>query len=190
MKAGDPWIPCPLVFFLRRAERASANDRQIPKRHRLRFMRRTIQVEKLVAGNANDQGQLTKPLDELQAVHGKRPATVLADADYCNEADLEELEARGVDGYVALGRGGRCQVAVDARRYPVRACMARKMATKAGRTQYVERKWLAEAPIGWIKQALGFRRFSLRGLDKVRGEWDLVCLALNIKRMGGCLAAA
>ena len=43
---------------------------------------------------------------------------------------------------------------------------------------------LSEAPNGWIKEVLGFRRFSLRGLDKVRGEWDLVCLALNIKRLG------
>ena len=48
---------------------------------------------------------------------------------------------------------------------------------------------LAEAPHGWIKHVLGFRRFSLRGLAKVRGEWDLVCLALNAKRLHALIAA-
>jgi len=48
---------------------------------------------------------------------------------------------------------------------------------------------MPQAPTGWIKEALGFRRFSLRGLAKVRGEWDLVCLALNVKRMRGLQAA-
>ena len=43
----------------------------------------------------------------------------------------------------------------------------------------------AEGPNGWIKEVLGFRRFSLRGVEKVRGEWHLVCLALNVKRMAG-----
>ena len=66
---------------------------------------------------------------------------------------------------------------------------AAKLATAAGRARYAQRKCLSEAPNGWIKEALGFRRFSLRGLDKVRGEWDLVCLALNIKRMQGLQAA-
>ena len=45
--------------------------------------------------------------------------------------------------------------------------------------------WLSEAPNGWIKQVMGFRRFSVRGLRKVQGEWALVCLALNMKRMQG-----
>ena len=48
---------------------------------------------------------------------------------------------------------------------------------------------LSEAPHGWIKHVLGFRRFSLRGLAKVRGEWDLVCLALNAKRLHALIAA-
>ena len=45
------------------------------------------------------------------------------------------------------------------------------------------RKWLSEAPNGWIKQVLGFRQFSVRGVEKVQGEWDLMCLALNAKRI-------
>ena len=58
-----------------------------------------------------------------------------------------------------------------------------------GRAAYAQRKWLSEAPNGWIKHVLGFRRFSLRGLAKARGEWDLVCLALNVKRLQTLVAA-
>lgn len=142
-----------------------------------------------VSDNASDQGRLTPLAREVESTHGRRPETVLADAGYCNEADLAELKALGVDGYVALGREGRRQVAVDAEKHPAKAAMAKKLATEAGRAQYAQRKWLSEAPIGWIKEALGFRRFSVRGLDKVQGEWDLVCLALNVKRMQGLQAA-
>ena len=49
-------------------------------------------------------------------------------------------------------------------------------------------QWMAEAPHGWIKEVMGFRRFGVRGLEKVRGEWNLVCLALNAKRMAAALA--
>ena len=95
-----------------------------------------------------------------------------------------ELEDRGIDAHVALGREGKSQVAVDPTRLPATHRMGEKLASLAGKAQYAQRKWLPEAPNGWIKEVLGFRRFSLRGLAKVRGEWDLVCLALNIKRMG------
>ena len=142
-----------------------------------------------VTSNASDQGHLVRLLDDVQATHGERPATVLADAGYCNEADLATLEERGVDGHVALGRERRRNVAVDAEKYPATARMAQKLGTEAGAAQYAQRKWLSEAPNGWIKEALGFRRFSLRGLDRVRGEWDLVCLALNVKRLQGLQGA-
>ena len=54
--------------------------------------------------------------------------------------------------------------------------------------RYAKRKWISEAPNGWVKEVLGFRRFSLRGIEKVRGEWHLVCLALNIKRIRELMA--
>ncbi len=142
-----------------------------------------------VSWNANDQGRMVPLVDEVEATHGERPETVLADAGYCNEDDLQALEARGVDGYVALGREGKHEIRVNAAKHPAKARMAEKLATEAGRAQYAQRKWLSEAPNGWIKEVLGFRRFSLRGLNKVRGEWDLVCLALNVKRMQGLQAA-
>ena len=128
--------------------------------------------------------QLVGMLDEINETFGVEPAVVLADAGYCNEPDLLELEDRGIDAHVALGREGKSQVAVDPARLPATHRMGEKLASPAGKARYAQRKWLSEAPNGWIKEVLGFRRFSLRGLAKVRGEWDLVCLALNIKRMG------
>ena len=142
-----------------------------------------------VTSNASDQGHLVQLLDDVEATHGERPATVLADAGYCNERDLATLEERGMDGHVALGRERRRNVAVDAEAYPATARMAQKLGTEAGAAQYAQHKWLSEAPNGWIKEVLGFRRFSLRGLEQVQGEWNLVCLALNVKRLQGLQAA-
>ena len=146
-------------------------------------------VSAAVSSNASDQGWLAPLVADVETTHGSRPTVVLADAGYCNEADLGKIGELGVDGYVALGREGRREVAVDAEKHPWKARMAKKLATASGRAQYAERKWLSEAPLGWIKEALGFRRFSVRGLHKVQGEWDLVCLALNIKRMRRLQAA-
>ena len=142
-----------------------------------------------VSAKASDQGQMMGLLEEVEETFEEQPKQVLADAGYCNEADLQALEARGVDGYIALGREGKRAVEVDPRKYPARSRMGKKLASLAGQVEYARRKWIAEAPHGWIKERLGFRRFSLRGLQSVRGEWDLVCLALNIKRMSALMAA-
>ena len=142
-----------------------------------------------VTAQASDQGQMMGLLEEVEESLEERPKQVLADAGYCNEADLQALEARGVDGYVALGREGKQAVEVNPGKYPARSRMRQKLASLAGQVEYRRRKWIAEAPHGWIKEGLGFRRFSLRGLQSVQGEWDLVCLALNIKRMSALMTA-
>ena len=71
--------------------------------------------------------------------------------------------------------------------------MGQKLMTPAGQTRYARRKWLSEAPNGWFKEVLGFRRFSFRGLEKVQAEWDLVCLAAEHPtdgRLGSLLSYA
>ena len=148
-----------------------------------------IIVATQVSAQASDQGQMMGLLEEVEETFEQTPRQVLADAGYCNEADLQALEARGGDGYVALGREGKRAVEADPGKYPARSRMRKKLASPAGQVEYRRRKWIAEAPHGWIKQQLGFRQFSLRGLRSVQGEWDLVCLALNIKRMGALMAA-
>jgi len=61
--------------------------------------------------------------------------------------------------------------------------MLEKLKTKKGKKLYKRRKAIVEPAFSWIKQVLGFRRFSVRGLSKVAGEWSLVCCAINLKRL-------
>ena len=150
---------------------------------------RQLVVATEVTANASDQGELPVVLDAVQETFDAQPETVLADAGYCNERDLTDLEQRGVDGYVALGREGKQTEARDPEKYPATNRMAEKLSKPEGHAAYAERKWLSEAPHGWIKHVLGFRRFSLRGLANVRAEWVLVCLALNVKRLHVLMAA-
>ena len=65
--------------------------------------------------------------------------------------------------------------------------MAARLRTKRGRSKYKHRKHIAEPPFGWIKRVLGFRQFSLRGIGKVTGEFNLICLALNLRRMANMI---
>lgn len=109
--------------------------------------------------------------------------SVLADAGFACERNLLALEGRkGTTGYLAVGREGK-----ESRRSPdpetARGRMAARLKTEEGRRRYKERKHLAEPPIGWMKAAMGFRQFGLRGLRKVRGELNLVAMALNVRRM-------
>ena len=61
--------------------------------------------------------------------------------------------------------------------------MAARLQSEGGRARYRRRKAIVEPVIGWIKEVLGFRRFHVRGEAKARGEWNLICLAVNLKRL-------
>ena len=87
-------------------------------------------------------------LDAVKETFAAQPETVLADAGYCNERDLTDLEKRGIDEYVAPGREGKQTATRDREAHPATARMVEKLATPAGRTAYAERKWLSEAPNG------------------------------------------
>jgi len=118
----------------------------------------------------------------VQTNLGERAKALLADSGYRSEANFLELERRGVKGYVSLGRG-ESQPSFVREDMAATRRMSRRLKTKEGRRRYRERKAIVEPVFGWIKQALGFRGFLLRGVDKVKGEWALVCMALNLKRM-------
>jgi hypothetical protein len=72
---------------------------------------------------------------------------------------------------------------IDSQRYSHTASMAAKLQTEEGKAACRKRKWMAEPPNGWIKNVLGFRQFSMRGLAKCDAELKLVCMALNLRRM-------
>lgn len=123
------------------------------------------------------------------------PDAVALDNGYWSEANVRELEARGIAAHIATGRQEhrRDWQAYFAPQDPpplpegatVREQMRYKLRTVAGRAIYRLRKSTVEPVIGIIKETLGFRQFSLRGLGKVAGEWCLVCLAYNLKRYHG-----
>ena len=94
-----------------------------------------------------------------------------------------ELENRKIAACVALGREGKSARGFDATKYPAKARMAERLKTPEGEAHYRRRKVIPEPVFGWIKNVLGFRRASMRGLERVKGEWDLICLALNLKRL-------
>lgn len=139
-----------------------------------------------VTSSAPDVRQLL-PMTAAAMKNAEQPVDrVLADAGYCSEANLEDLAAAGIDAYVATGREGSKNARPATRPATIR--MARKLQTKRGRHRYRKRKHAVEPIFGWVKSVLGFRSFSVRGIEKVRGEWNLVCLALNLRRMQQLMA--
>ena len=146
-------------------------------------------VAAAVTASASDQGQLVPMVDALSQTCGGTQEQVLADAGYCNEPNLQALKERDIDGYVPLAREGKLAADSYPDNHPATTRMAEKLATDGGGRRYARRKWMVEAPIGWIKEVMGFRRFTFRGLKKVQAEWTLVCLALNVKRLHTLQAA-
>jgi transposase len=120
------------------------------------------------------------------------PGAAALDAGYFGEPNLRALEGRGIAPYIATGRephhpGWRAYFAAAPGPPPADASpkehMAYKLRTTAGKAIYRLRKCTVAPVSGIIKEVLGFRQFSLRGLAGAAGEWELVCLAWNLKRL-------
>jgi len=149
-----------------------------------------------VAQNTNDKKELLPALDAIAKNYGT-PTEVIADSGYYSAANIAKCP---VDAYVAPGRTKHtrtlaAQLAKPAQgEAPAPATAAQKMRhkldTEIGRALYRLRKMTVEPVFGIIKSAMGFRQFLLRGLEKVEGEWALVCSAYNMKRMWGLKRAA
>ena len=143
---------------------------------------------------ANDKEQIEPMVEVIEEQSGQRPEELLADNGYCSEKNLEHLDSaaapdKRIEGYIATGRQKHGQVRNSCPRGPLPKGatrvdrMRRKLQTKAGAAIYAARKVIVEPVFGQIKQARGFRRFSLRGLAKVQAEWALVCATHNILKM-------
>jgi len=141
-----------------------------------------------LTNNAADSDRLAPLLDAVKNSAGELPQQLLADAGFRSEAVFEQLKDTPVELIVALGREGKEQLTIDPAKYPRTVEMAAKLQAEEAKDAYRRRKWLSEPPNGWIKNVLGFRQFSLRGLNKVKAEWRLVCTALNLRRMATLMA--
>jgi transposase len=142
----------------------------------------------------NDKEQLLPMVETIEEQSGQRPEEILADSGYCSEKNLEGLESaeqpeQKINGYIATERQKHDEYKESCPRGPLPQDatrvdgMRRKLKTKAGKAVYAARKAIVEPVFGQIKQARGFRQFLLRGLEKVRGEWSLVCLTHNILKL-------
>lgn len=147
-----------------------------------------------VTQSAVDCAQLVPMTDAIETNLGRKPAQLSADAGYCSEANLEALETRNIDAYVATGRardavvgGVNGEAAPSAPEPAVAPTRVEAMRTKikaGGHTSpYRLRKQLPEPVFGQIKQARSFRQFLLRGIEKVRAEWAIVCTAHNLLKL-------
>jgi len=140
-----------------------------------------------VGQNAADSGYLVPLLDASKNHTKKDPRSLIADAGYKWEKNFQALEQRSIVGYVALGREGKGSSSKKKIHPELMATrrMQSRLKTEEGKERYKKRKAIVEPVFGWIKSVLGFRSFSVRGHSKVRGEWNLVCLAVNLRRLNG-----
>jgi transposase len=149
---------------------------------------------------SNDKQQVTPMLEKLGALPEELGAieTLLADTGYFSEANVQACVAAEIDPLIAMGRqphhpplAERFAPAAPPPNNPTAlAAMAHRLKTPEGRTLYALRKHTPKPVFGIIKSALGFRQFLLRGLDNVRGEWNLVTMADTVKRLFALAAAA
>jgi hypothetical protein len=150
-------------------------------------------VAEAVTQATNDKEQIVPMLEQLAALPKSlgKVDQLLADTGFfsgknvvaCEEAGIEPLIAVARDEHHARWRERFTEPApLSASATPAER-MAHRLRTKAGRAAYALRKQTVEPVFGIIKSVLGFRQFLLRGLNKVCGEWRLVCLAWNLKRM-------
>jgi transposase len=144
-------------------------------------------VAQMVTNQPTDTQHLPAMVEQIKVNTGRQARELSADAGYCSEANLTELNRRHVQAYVATGRQvhGTSSAAGDGPRGTGQRVVAmwRKLRRGGWRSRYRMRKGTVEPIFGVIKQARGFRQFLLRGAEKVQGEWSLVCTAQNLWKL-------
>jgi len=148
-------------------------------------------VATALSNHPNDKQEAAPTLEALSAELGQPKAGAL-DNGYWSESNVQAFETRGIEPYIATGREAhhkswRTFFAADpvppAEDASPKVKMAYKLQTEIGKAIYRLRKCTVEPVIGIIKEVMGFRQFSLRGLASAAGEWCLVCLAFNLRRL-------
>jgi transposase len=144
-----------------------------------------------VTQQSNDKQQLVPMLEQVKRNVGAQPQAVSADTGYWNGKQVGDARIQGIDLHVATGKQKHGEPSKageeDARESSAEAGlleqMKQKLKTEAGQALYRRRKAIVEPVFGQIKEWRGFRRFLLRGLQKVRAEWKLICLTHNLLKL-------
>jgi transposase len=144
-------------------------------------------VAHAVTNQPPDTQHLVPMMERVRETCGRMPELLSADSGYVSEANITYCAAQGIDAYLAVRRKG--DDAASLGRLPMTQArelqweMHQKVCTPRGRAIYSRRKVIVEPVFGQIKQAMGFRRFSLRGLGKGAAEWAIVCLCHNMLKL-------
>jgi transposase len=145
-----------------------------------------IIVAQTVTQESNDRQQLCPMLQQTEHNVGGKVDSTLADAGYWNESVLARLQAEQRDVLVPPD-GGKPdptgKLAANAPQGPMAQQMRQRLAQPQERQRYRKRSGIVEPVFGMLKEILGYRRFLLRGLQKVRGEWALMCTAFNLRKL-------
>jgi hypothetical protein len=141
-----------------------------------------------ITQESNDKQQLAPMLERVEQNMGARPGAATADTGYFSESQVTDERVSGIELYVAIGKQkhGESEVASEASPPPEdseRAQMRQRLQTEQGKAIYKMRKAIVEPVFGQIKEWRGFRRFSLRGLEKAGAEWKLICLTHNLLKL-------
>lgn len=131
----------------------------------------------------SDQDQLVPLIDGIERNLGRKPKEASADAGYCSETNLAALADRHISGYIAAGRAKHPGDVKRKIAGPLTKAMRDKLKRAGWRSRYRLRKQIVEPVFGQIKQARGFRQFLLRGIEKVKAEWALICTAHNLTKL-------
>ena len=136
-----------------------------------------------LTSSMSDHDQLVPLMEGIKDALARKPKEASADAGYCSEANLAALAARDVGAYLATGRAKHPAQGTRNITGPLTKAMRAKLKRAGWRSRYRLRKQTVEPVFGQIKQARGFRQFLLRGIDKVRAEWALICTAHNLTKL-------
>jgi hypothetical protein len=144
-----------------------------------------------VIQQTTDNHQLGPMLEQVEQNVGAKPQAVSADSGFWNPEQVETIQGHGIDLHVATSKQKHGETSQSANENTIRSeaepslrqQMRQKLDTDAGRDLYRMRKAIVEPVFGQIKEWRGFRRFSFRGLQKVRAEWKLICLTHNLLKL-------
>ena len=148
-------------------------------------------VQRHVTQNSNDKQEILPALKWYTQNPSLKPTAQLADAGYFSEENVKLCEAENITPYISFGKEQHNQPLEvrfkEADPLPPNPTEVEKMKhrlqTPEGKTIYAKRKSMIEPVFGVIKHIMGFRQFMLRGFEKAKGEWNLVCIAYNLKRL-------
>ena len=148
-------------------------------------------VHQHITQNTNDKQEIVQTLNWFNEHLQLKPASLLADAGYFSEHNIHKCKNNKVTPYISFGKDQhnqplekRFKAEESLPKNPTAVeKMKHRLQTKEGKQIYAQRKSTVEPIFGVIKHVLGFRQFMLRGFEKAKGEWNLICIAYNLKRL-------